>query len=375
MATLPTYNLGQGRNLMDKKKIIGSFLVVLLIVFIVIVKVTGKSETGDSEAGEKEKFTATYMDCFDTVTDITGYAYTEEEFTDMADSIEEQLVIYNNLYDIYNDYEGINNIKTINDNAGIAPVEVDEKIIDLLKFGKEMYNETNGMTNIAMGAVLKIWHEYREAGIADPASATLPSQEELREVAKHVDIDKVIIDEEAGTVYLEDENMSLDVGSIAKGYAAQMALQFARDNGMKNVLLSLGGNVCGIDGRIDGTNFKLGIQNPDLTSPDSYIQKVEIEDGQCVVSSGDYQRYYEVDGKVYCHIINPDTLYPSDTFAQVSIITDDSGKADAYSTAVYNMTLEEGLEFVNSHVDIEAMWVDHAGNITYSDNFEESIVE
>ena len=152
-------------------------------------------------------------------------------------------------------------------------------------------------------------------------------------------------------------------------------MEYAKEKGMTNILLSLGGNVVGIDGRADGTDFKIGIQNPDLDSLDTYIKVVKIADGQCVVSSGDYQRYYQVDGKVYCHIINPDTLYPADTFAQVSILTDDSGKADAYSTAVYNMTLEEGLDFVNSRDDIEAMWVDHAGNITYSDQFSDSIVE
>ncbi len=357
---------------MDKKKIIGIVIIIILIVIIAVVKLSSKSE---SILGEKEKYTATFVDVFDTTTELTGYAYSEEEFTDMAAEIKEQLITYNNLYDIYNDYDGINNIKTINDNAGIAPVEVDEAVIDMLKFSKEMYYETSGKTNIAMGAVLSIWHEYREAGIEDPDNATLPDLSDLQEAAAHTDIEKLIIDEEAGTVYLEDPDMSLDVGSTAKGYAAQKTMEYAKEKGMTNILLSLGGNVVGIDGRADGTDFKIGIQNPDLDSLDTYIKVVKIADGQCVVSSGDYQRYYQVDGKVYCHIINPDTLYPADTFAQVSILTDDSGKADAYSTAVYNMTLEEGLDFVNSRDDIEAMWVDHAGNITYSDHFSDSIVE
>ncbi|MCR5754594.1 MAG: FAD:protein FMN transferase [Acetatifactor sp.] len=321
------------------------------------------------------KYTATFLDIFDTRTEILGYAETKEEFSEQAALLKERLVFYNKLYDIYNDYEDVANIKTINDNAGIAPVSVDPEIIELIDFSKRMYEETDGRVNIAMGAVLSIWHEYREYGSENPESATLPKIEELQEAAKHTNIEDVIIDRDAGTVFLADPEMSLDVGSTGKGYAVQRVMEYAREQGLSHVLLSLGGNISGIDGRIDGTNFKLAIQNPDLNSNEEYIEMVEITDGQCVVSSGDYQRFYVVDGEVYCHIINPDTLFPANTFAAVSLITDDSGEADAFSTAIYNMTLEEGLAFVNSREGLEAMWVYHDGSKVYSDHFEESIVE
>lgn len=356
---------------MDKKKVFGCLAIVALIAFIFFIKFNGSNQV--DVLSEKTRYTATFIDIFDTRTEIVGYADTEEEFSDMAAEIKEQLINYNNLYDIYNDYEGVNNIKTINDNAGVEPVEVDQAIIDMLKFSQEMYYETDGRVNVAMGSVLSIWHRHREIGMDDPERATLPKMEELEAAAEHTDINNLVIDDENNTVFLKDPEMSLDVGSTAKGYAVQKTLEYCRQQGMNNILLSLGGNVQGIGGRIDGTNFKLGIQNPDMDGEQEYIKTVEIKDGQCVVSSGDYQRFYQVDGKVYCHIINPDTLFPSDTFGQVSILTDDSGKADAFSTAVYNMTLEEGLEFVNSHDGVEAMWVDHEGNIYYSDNFEESI--
>ena len=178
-----------------------------------------------------------------------------------------------------------------------------------------------------------------------------------------------------GGCYLADPDMSLDVGSIGKGYAVQRVMEYARAQGMDNILLSLGGNISGLGTRIDGTNFRIAIQNPDLDSDEEYIEKVDITDGQCVVSSGDYQRYYVVDGEVYCHIINPDTLYPARTFAAVSILTDDSGMADALSTAIYNMTLEEGMEFVDNLDNVEAMWVYHDGTKVYSKHFEESIAK
>ena len=122
---------------------------------------------------------------------------------------------------IRDSYEGINNIKTINDNAGIKPVKVDKRIIDLIKFSKDMYEKTNGKTNIAFGAVLSIWHEYRTIGIEDPANAALPSEEELRIASEHTNIEDIVIDEEHSTVFLSDPLMRLDVGAVAKGYATE----------------------------------------------------------------------------------------------------------------------------------------------------------
>lgn len=362
---------------MKKFRIISVVLVVVLIVFIVAVQHRNHEETiidYDNDASV-EKYTVNFLDVFDTSTDITGFTNTQDEFNDEAAIIKEQLTYYNNLYDIYNDYDGMNNIKTINDNAGVAPVEVDPEIIELIKFGQDMYDLTDGKVNIAMGSVLRIWHEYREYGINNPEKASLPDLAELQAAAEHTDINNVIVDEKASTVYLADKDMSLDVGSIAKGYAVQQVLEYCKAQGMNNILFSVGGNIAGLGTRGDGTNFKIAIQNPDLESSEPYIEKLSITDGQCVVSSGDYQRFYQVDGKRYCHIINPDTLYPSETFAGVSILTDDSAKADALSTALFNMTLEEGQDFINSQDGVEAMWVYHDGTVVYSEHFEDSVIE
>ena len=362
---------------MKRFRIVSAMIVALLIIFILAVQsgMLFGAKSLDNQTTEQIKYTATFLDIFDTRTEIVGYAYTEDEFSKQAQIIKDRLIFYNNLYDIYNDYDGINNIKTINDNAGISPVVVDQEIIDLIKFSKDMYDTTDGRVNIAMGSVLSIWHEYREYGTNYPDRASLPPMEELEEAAKHTSIDDVIIDEESSTVYLADPDMSLDVGSTGKGYAVQRVMEYCRAQGMDHILLSLGGNISGLGTRIDGTNFRIAIQNPDMDSEEQYVAKVDIDDGQCVVSSGDYQRYYEVDGKIYCHIINPDTLYPADTYASVSVLTDDSGTADALSTALYNMTIEEGMDFVNSRNDVEAMWVYHDGTIVYSDHFEESIAK
>lgn len=354
---------------MDRNKKIGIVGVAFLVVLILAVLFHQKQEQSDLS-----RYTATFLDVFDTRTDVVGYSTSEEEFVEQVSLLKEKLEYYHKLYDIYNDYEGMNNIKSINDNAGVAPVEVSQDIIDLLIFSKEMYKKTNGQMNIAMGSVLEIWHNYRDAGINDPVNAKLPPMEELQAASAYCDIERIEIDEEAMTVYLPDEHMSIDVGSIGKGYAVQRVAEYAKEIGMESVLLSVGGNVCAVGSKLDGSDWRVGIQNPDTTSDEAYLGKVDVSDA-CVVTSGNYQRYYVVDGVRYCHIIDGDTLMPADYFASVSIVTTDSGMADALSTSVFNMPFEEGLAFVNGLDNVEAMWILNDGSIEYSDGFTKYAVE
>ena len=166
-------------------------------------------------------YDAQYLDYFDTITSITINAKSEKEFEKYKSLAEDTLEKYHELFDIYDNYDGVNNVKTINDNAGIAPVEVDKELIDLLELSREEYELTGGKVNVAMGSVLSIWHTYREEGLADPAQAKIPDMQELKQAAEHMDFEQVQIDPQASTVYLPDEEMSLDVGAIAKGYATK----------------------------------------------------------------------------------------------------------------------------------------------------------
>ena len=322
----------------------------------------------------QEQLRKDYLDAFDTVTTIIGYDETQENFNKKSNLLMDELKRYHKLYDIYNSYDGINNLRTINQNAGIAPVKVDQEIIDLLNFSIELYDKTNGQTNIALGSVLKIWHNYRNAGIDNPSTATLPPMELLEEASKHCNIHDIIIDEDSSTVYLKDPEMSLDVGSIGKGYAVQKVSEYAKELGYNNMVISVGGNICAIGPKIDDTLWKFGVQNPDLESPQASIASVNVKD-TCLVTSGGYQRYYTVDGIDYCHLIDPDTLMPANFCAAVTVITPHSGEADALSTALFCMTIEEGIELINSIPNAEALWVHEDGTITYSANFEKYIAQ
>ncbi len=254
---------------------IRKYLPILVAGVIFLLTVIGivlfRNLSGEAQLN---RYTATFLDVFDTRTEIVGFAKNKEEFAGDAQLIKDRLIYYNQLYDIYNDYPGVNNIKTINDNAGIAPVEVDPEIIALLQFSIDTYYETDGAVNVALGSVLKLWHRQRELGIADPERAKLPDEEALIEASKHTDITCVVIDTDNNTVFLTDPDMSLDVGSTGKGYAVQRVMEYAREKGLNNILLSLGGNISCIGTRIDGTNFRLGIQNPDMNSEETYIEMV-----------------------------------------------------------------------------------------------------
>lgn len=342
-----------------KKKTKRVICIFLSIIFIL---------TGCQATPKVERYEIQYLNLFDTVTSIIAYTESEEIFQENVKILYEELSLYHKLYDIYKDYDGINNIKTINDNAGIKPVKVDEKIIDLLVLAKEMYEKTDGKINVASGSVLSIWHKYRNEGIENPQNAKLPPMEELKEASSHTDINQLIIDTKNSTIYLEDSQMSLDVGAIGKGFATQKVAEFAKEMGMTNFLISVGGNIVSEGTRVDGSAWLLGIQNPDTESREAYVEKVALS-GETLVTSGNYQRYYIVDGKQYHHIIDMDTLMPSNYFASVSIITKNSGMADALSTAVYNMTLEEGKALIESIENTEAYWILKDGTKVYTDGF------
>lgn len=328
-----------------------------------------------SSCGEqKQRFSETYLEYFDTGSTIIGYEHNSSDFEKTCDLIEGQLREYHKLYDIYHAYEGVNNLYTVNQNAGIQPVTVDSRILDLLEYAKQMYELTDGTVNVAMGSVLKVWHGYREAGLADPQRATLPTDEELTLAAAHTDIGKIVIDHEKSTVFLSDNKMSLDVGAVAKGYAAEQIANQLIEKGITGYTLNVGGNIRTIGNKGDGQAWTAGIVNPDVDSDLPFILRVSLSD-QVLVTSGSYERYYEVDGKQYHHIIDPVTLFPKNTFVSVSVSAKDSGLADALSTALFNLPLEDGKRLIESLDGTEALWITPDGKLTCTDGFEKIIIE
>ncbi len=303
---------------------------------------------------------------FNTVSTLSSYGnITDKEFDAYVNTVDEMLEYYHKLFDIYYEYTGVNNIKTINKNAGKSPVTVDEELIVFLQYCKELYFLTGERTNVMFGSVLSLWHNAREladetAGFLD--ESLLPAQEALNEAAKHTSIDLLIINEEEKTVYISDPLASIDVGAIAKGYAVNKIAEKLKLQGADSMALNAGGNIVTIGLKPSGEQWVTGITNPDKAAASSLICKVQIKE-MSLVTSGDYERYFVSGDKTYHHIIDPATLMPADYFASVSVFTPNSGLADALSTALFCLPYEQGLALIEGIGGVEVLWIYHDGTM------------
>ena len=323
--------------------------------------------TACDKSEEPQMQAKSYYDCFDTVSVIFSYLGDEADiFEKNCETVSDILTFYHRQFDIYYEYSNINNLKTVNKNAGIAPVEVAPELIDFLIYAKELYNITLGKTNIAIGAVTKLWHDAREHSTKKPESAYIPSTEDLTFASAHCDINNLIIDRNASTVFITDEYMQLDVGAVGKGYATEKAAEALIELGVSSYVLNIGGNIRAIGTKVNGEGWITGITNPDKSSDESFVRRVVIKNTS-LVTSGDYERYYTVNGEKYHHIIDPETKMPAQYFASISVFTEDSALADALSTALFCLSYEDGINMINGIGNVEVLWVYRDGTVKMTD--------
>ncbi len=328
---------------------------------------------------------------FDTVTTYMAYVLSEDNFEKQCELIEKDLNYYDHLFDKYKSYDDINNVKTINEKAGKEAVVVDQPLIDLLEICIERNKTISNKVNIAFGSVIDVWHDYREKAESHDGVGEVPTADELKKANSHTSIESIKIDKEKKTVYIDDANVSLDVGATAKGYAIELIKQDLIDMGVEDFLLSGGGNVASHGERkikkegdfyLDECQeqFCVGIESPkdgnfahDENDDNAENEAVLVVQGESIVTSGDYQRFYkDINGVRYHHLIDPDTLYPAVHFRSVSIITEDSDLADFLSSAVFLMSYEDGLKLINSLEGVEAIWLLDDGKIRLSSGLKDN---
>ena len=259
----------------------------------------------------------------------------------------------------------MNNLCIINKNAGKNFVEVEQDLIDFLLYCKYIYKITNGETNIMLGSVLSIWHEARVN--KEEVNTTL-----LEESINYTDIEYLEIDQELNRVRIGEANARIDVGAIAKGYVCEKVAEYLSKNNYTSYVLNLGGNVKMIGCKKDGGMWKTGIKDP------KDISKVKVSlnlSNISCVTSGDYERYYEIDGKKYHHIIDKDTLFPANYFSSLTIICEDSGLADALSTALFCMDYNEGYNLIKQIGGIEVIWIDKNNDVFYTEGLDLKVYE
>ena len=315
-----------------------------------------------NEANGYQRFSEMFLDVFDTLTVVVGYAQSREQFNYFSRGvIREELHRLHRLFDIFNEYEGINNIRTINNNAGIAPVEVDPVIIEMLQLAVEAYHFSGGLVNVAIGPVTNIWREAVSEG-------AVPNMEDLLSAGRYIDINDLIINEEMGTVFLRHEGMSLDVGSIAKGFAVEFTAQAAIEAGFQSFSLTVGGDVRVAEGPRGGARdtWGIGVSNPE---GGDMLDAIFVTNTS-VFSSGDYQRYFIADGQRFHHIIDPRTFMPAVGHRGATVVYPYAGMVGVFSIIAFIMDTYEAKELLESF-GAEAIWMLEDGTVVTTSGWGE----
>lgn len=301
---------------------------------------------------EKDLF---YMD---TYINVKLYSNNKDKANKALDEIDKIYSEYHKLTDRYNSYQNLVNLYTINNNVSTDEyLKIDEKLYKLIEYGIKMYNDSNGKIDISMGNVIDIWRGYRTSGLG------VPTLEELKYV-NYNNISQI----ELKDGQIKNNNLNLDLGSISKGYTTEKVAEYLNNIGLNTYLINAGGNVI-VGESYKKDKYKVGLEDPN--SKYGEVFKVINVTNKSVVTSGGYLRYYEYDGKKYHHIIDPDTLFPSDYMKSVTVITDDSAYADFLSTYLFLFPVDQGKEYVESLDNVEAIWYLNDDTYVTSNGFKQ----
>lgn len=339
------------------KRICASFIILILLLSLMTGCIS------HAEAYHDKSFFA--MDTIITIR-VFGDRSAKKAMNKAIDRIKE---IEKHMSSTYKDSD----VFKINKAAGVEPVKVNDDTFYVIKKALEYGQLSDGALDITVRPIVELW------GITSD-NPRVPSKEEIDEKLALVDYRKVVLDEENKTVFLEEKGMGIDLGAIAKGYAADEAVRILREAGVKNALLNLGGNVITIGGNPDGRPWRIGIQDPrSQETGEPHFAIVGIADAT-VVSSGDYERYieevYEKTGERYHHIFDPKTGYPADKGLIAStIISSSSIDADALSTILFIMGYEEGFKLIEKLDNVEAIAVTANKEVYITEGLKGSLIQ
>ena len=357
----------------------------LAMIFLVSCnkEYSNKGET-KKEITKKDyiKYEDTFYETFDTIVSFSCYTTSEDEFEGYKKIVRDNFKKYNDIFDNYKDYPGVVNVKTINDNPG-TEVVVPKELFDLIKFSKESYKNISDRTNIAMGKVTMYWsdlRDYFEDGDGNEdreEDFSILTSEELKNLNGKASVDMIELNEKNLSVKLLNEDTKIDLGAVAKGYTTELVADLLEENGLENFIISAGGNVKAVGQPQDGnrTKFGVGIQNPDnaIGLSDEKIKDVLFINNLSCVTSGDYQRAFELDGKTYHHLIDPDTFYPKNNYRSVTVVTEDSGLADYLSTCLFLLDLDDAKALLSKHEDVGAYFILSDGSTFITENLKDRL--
>lgn len=248
----------------------------------------------------------------------------------------------------------------INKNAGIAAVQVSQELFDLITRSKQISLITQGAFDLTYAALDNLWSFEEEKQI-------IPTNQEVEKVLDNIGFDKIILDETLLTVFLEKEEMKIGFGAIGKGYAAQKTKTILQNNGIESGIINAGGDLYVWGNPPNESAWKIGIANPNQSNEVMAYLAIK---SKAVVTSGNYEKFIEIDGKRYTHILDPRTGYPVSGLKSVTIIAPDSELADALATAVFVLGNKIGLDLINQLPQIDCLLIDNHNQIHVSENLE-----
>lgn len=297
-------------------------------------------QTGRASALASEEKLEDYGFYFDTIVTIRLYGTSDQEIMDGCFDL---MLAYEQMFS--KTIEG-SDVWNINHSEG-APTQVSEETADLIELALSYSEMSDGAFDITVAPVAELWDFENNTGI-------LPGQEEIEEAVSHVNYKNVRV--EGTTVTLLDPKASIDLGGVAKGYIADGLRSYLESEGIQSAMINLGGNVLAVGAKPGGSQWNIGIRKPFGESYD-LIATVKVED-MSVVTSGTYERYFEKDGEIYHHILDPNDGYPTDNgLDSVTILTPSSTQGDALSTTCFVLGLEAGMELIESIDGVEAMFI------------------
>ena len=296
----------------------------------------------------------TYTDTlFDTVISVQIFDSVDE---DVLKGCEKLCKKYDSMFSNKIEDSEISRINS----AGGNPVEVSKETIKLIKKGIYYSEMSDGVFDITIAPVSNLWDFKAETPL-------VPSPEAIAEAVSHVNYENIIIRD--NTVKLTDPHAGIDLGAIAKGYIADRIKDYLEEEGVRHSMINLGGNVLAMGSKLDGSDYNIGIQKP-FDETGEPITSVKISD-KSVVTSGIYQRYFKADGKIYHHILDPNTGYPCENnLYSVTILTDSSLTADALSTTCFLLGYDRGMKLINQLDNVDAVFITNDNQIHYSKNFQ-----
>ena len=296
----------------------------------------------------------TYTDTlFDTVISVQIFDSVDE---DVLEGCEKLCKKYDSMFSNKIEDSEISRINS----AGGNPVEVSKETIKLIKKGIYYSEMSDGVFDITIAPVSNLWDFKAETPL-------VPSPEAIAEAVSHVNYENIIIRDK--TVKLTDPHAGIDLGAIAKGYIADRIKDYLEEEGVRHAMINLGGNVLAMGSKLDGSDYNIGIQEP-FDETGEPITSVKISD-KSVVTSGIYQRYFKADGKIYHHILDPNTGYPCENnLYSVTILTDSSLTADALSTTCFLLGYDRGMKLINQLDNVDAVFITNDNQIHYSKNFQ-----